>query len=505
MKKLLVLGILDGFGLSDNVDGNAVKAANTPFLDSLFKEYPNTILKASGEFVGLPAGQMGNSEVGHLNIGAGRVVYTGLSLINNSIENNTFNSNPAFLESINHANKNDSTIHVMGLLSPGGVHSLEEHLWHLLDLLKEKNVKNVTVHPFGDGRDVKPRSILPSLKKLISICDKYNFKIGTISGRLYSMDRDSRFDKTEESFEMLKGKANNTFSDPVQYINDQYAENLTDEFLKPAINSDPNVKFLKDNDSVIFFNFRPDRARQLSHLMVGSKIYQYQPNNPVKNIKLVSMMKYSGITNASVAFDSMKVENSIGEIISKNNLNQLRIAETQKYAHVTFFMDGGVDVQLKGQDRILIDSIKVDNFANAPQMSAEGITNKIIDALDEKDYQLVIMNYANPDMVGHTGDFNAAIESIEFLDTQLKRLKEKIDEKNGVLIITSDHGNAEIMKDEIGNPATKHTNSDVPFIFTDKNIKLKEGKLANISPTILDYLDIEIPKEMDEESLIING
>lgn len=498
MKKPVVLCVIDGLGLREEVQGNGFKQAKTPTFDDLFKNYPNSIIQASGEYVGLPKGQMGNSEVGHLNIGAGEIVYTGLSLIGKEIEDNKFKSNKYFKEVFDDVKKNNATLHLMGLLSPGGVHSLEEHLFLLIDAAHENDVKNVSVHVFGDGRDVAPKSILASMEKLEKQLAKYNYNLASISGRFYAMDRDKMFDRNEKAYQAILGKSEQKFTSGVDYINKQYKENITDEFFIPAIN--PNANFVKDGDSIIFFNFRPDRARQLTHLFIGSNIYDVKPSTSVKINKFVSMMKYEGL-DTIVAYSEMEVKNPIGKVISENGLKQLRLAETQKYAHVTFFMDGGVDIVYQNMDKKMIESLKIDSYADAPHMSAEGITDYLIE--NGKNYDLIIMNFANPDMVGHTGNLKSTIEAVSFLDSQIKRIKDWVEEIGGVLFITADHGNAEITEDEKGNPATKHTSSPVMLITTDKSIKLKDGKLANIAPTILDYMNIKKPSSMNEESLII--
>ncbi|WKX02350.1 2,3-bisphosphoglycerate-independent phosphoglycerate mutase [Candidatus Mycoplasma mahonii] len=500
MKKPVVLTIIDGLGFDSNKKANAFKLAKTPTLDDLLENYPNVKLKASGEQVGLPDGQIGNSEVGHLNIGAGQIVYTGLSLIAKTILDGTFMKNEAFLQSIKHVKEHGTTMHVMGLLSPGGVHSLEAHLFEILKLLHKQGITDVTLHAFTDGRDVDPRSVLASLTKVLPILKTYGYKLGSIQGRLYAMDRDADFTKTEQAFEALQGRATNSFTNVVDYINDQYNnKNLNDEFIDPAVNQDVDVKFLSDNDGIILFNFRPDRSRQLSHLFVGSQLYDVKANHPVKGLNLTIMMPYEGI-KAHVAFDSMKVQNTLGSVVSKAGFKQIRIAETQKYAHVTFFMDGGVDIQLSGASRILIPSLKISDFSKAPEMSAQGITDMLLPELSKVD--LVIMNYANPDMVGHTGVLSAAIAAVEFIDLQIKVVKAAIDKLDGTMFITADHGNVEIMADEKGNPVTKHTTSDVPFISTDQSLTLTNGSLANVAPTIIDYLGLEIPASMDHESLI---
>lgn len=498
MKKPVVLCVIDGLGLRDEVQGNGFKQAKTPTFDDLFKNYPNSIIQASGEYVGLPKGQMGNSEVGHLNIGAGEIVYTGLSLIGKEIEDNKFKSNKFFKEAFDDVKKNNATLHLMGLLSPGGVHSLEEHLFLLIDAAHENGVKNVSVHVFGDGRDVAPKSILSSMEKLEKQLAKYNYNLASISGRFYAMDRDKMFDRNEKAYQAILGKSDKTFTSGTEYVNKQYQENITDEFLVPAIN--PKANFVKDGDSIIFFNFRPDRARQLTHLFIGSNVYDAKPSTPVKINKFISMMKYEGL-DTIVAYSEMEVKNPIGKVISENGLKQLRLAETQKYAHVTFFMDGGVDIVYPNMDKKMIESLKIESYADAPHMSAKGITDYLIE--NGKNYDLVIMNFANPDMVGHTGNLKSTIEAVSFLDSQIKRIKDWVEEIGGVLFITADHGNAEITEDEKGNPATKHTSSPVMLITTDKSIKLKDGKLANIAPTILDYMNIKKPASMNEESLIV--
>ena len=386
----------------------------------------------------------------------------------------------------------------MGLLSPGGVHSLEEHLFLLIDAAHENGVKNVSVHVFGDGRDVAPKSILSSMEKLEKQLAKYNYNLASISGRFYAMDRDKMFDRNEKAYQAILGKSDKTFTSGTEYVNKQYQENITDEFLVPA--SNPKANFVKAGDSIIFFNFRPDRARQLTHLFIGSNVYDAKPSTPVKINKFISMMKYEGL-DTIVAYSEMEVKNPIGKVISENGLKQLRLAETQKYAHVTFFMDGGVDIVYPNMDKKMIESLKIESYADAPHMSAEGITDYLIE--NGKNYDLVIMNFADPDMVGHTGNLKSTIEAVSFLDSQIKRIKDWVEEIGGVLFITADHGNAEITEDEKGNPATKHTSSPVMLITTDKSIKLKDGKLANIAPTILDYMNIKKPASMNEESLIV--
>lgn len=497
MKKVVLI-IIDGLGLREETQGNGFKLAKTPEFDCLFKNYPNSVLQASGEFVGLPADQMGNSEVGHLNIGAGQIVYTGLSLINQAMKEKTFDKNEIFLDTFKDVKEKNSTLHLMGLLSPGGVHSLEDHLFKLINMAHSYGLKKVAVHAFGDGRDVAPKSILTSLEKLKNQCDKYGYEIASIGGRFYGMDRDKMFERVEKHYEALLGNSIEKYDDVIEYVKQQYEKGITDEFLVPAVNT--KGLFVKNNDSIIFFNFRPDRARQLSHLFIGSKLYDVKPEHPVHISKFVSMMKYEGI-NSLVAFSEMIIKEPIGKVLEQAGKSQLRLAETQKYAHVTYFMDGGNDIEFKNSKRIMVPSLKVESYADAPHMSAEGITDELL--ANCLNYDVTIMNYANPDMVGHTGNLKSTIEAVSFLDTQIERVVKFAKENNITVFITADHGNAEVTEDANGKPATKHTNNPVMFICTDKNIKLKDGKLANVAPTILDYIGLEKSKEMNEESLIV--
>ncbi|MGY5139514.1 2,3-bisphosphoglycerate-independent phosphoglycerate mutase [Mycoplasmopsis gallinarum] len=496
--KKVILVVIDGLGLREEIQGNAFKQAQTPFFDYLFANYPHSVLEASGEFVGLPKGQMGNSEVGHLNIGAGRIVYTGLSLINKAIENNTFNENKVFLETIEKVKNNQSTLHLIGLLSDGGVHSEEKHLFELMKLAHEKGLKNVAIHVIGDGRDVAPKSIINSINRLEKLCTKYGYQISSIGGRFYGMDRDKMFDRVQKHFDAMLHLNGNIFENATDYVNNQYLNNITDEFLIPAYN--PQSKAIKNNDSIIFFNFRPDRARQLSHLFLNSNLYEYKNLNPILINDFVSMMKYEGL-NTKIAFEEMKIDIPIGKVLESANKRQIRLAETQKYAHVTFFMDGGNDIEFNNSKRIMVPSLKVESYADAPQMSAKEIVDELIET--KANFDVVIMNFANPDMVGHTGNLKSTIQAIEILDKQIKRLWEWAENNDVTVFITADHGNAEITEDSAGNPATKHTDSPVMLITSDKTLKLKNGVLANVTPTVLDYLNITKPTEMDAESLIV--
>ena len=501
MKKKIILTIIDGLGIRKETQGNAYALAKHPTFDYLFSNCPHSILEASGKYVGLPEGQIGNSEVGHLNIGAGRIVYTGLSLINKQIEDKTFFKNEVLKKVMLDCKAKNTVLHLMGMLSNGGVHSHEDHLFALIEMAHELKLTKVSVHIFGDGRDVKPQSILPSIEKLESLVKKYGYTISSIAGRFYAMDRDQIFERNEQAFLCLLGKSKNKFDDLKKYVQDQYDQQIYDEFIIPAQNK--NGLFVKDNDSIIFFNFRPDRARQLSHLFIGSNdLYSYQSLNKVKINKFVSFMNYEKIPSL-VAFKEMEIINPIGKVLEQNNLKQLRLAETQKYAHVTFFMDGGKEEDYKGQKRILVDSIKAASFADCPQMSAKEITDELLSNI--KNFDFVIMNYANPDMVGHTGNLKATIQAIEFLDKQFKRILDYVSQnkENVNWFITADHGNAEIVEDQNGKPVTKHTTSPVMLISYDNSIKLQNGILADVAPTVLDYANIKKPKEMTGKSLII--
>lgn len=495
----ILLAVLDGFGFSKNAKGNAILNAKTPFVDSMIKTYDHTYIEASGEFVGLPEGQIGNSEVGHLTIGAGRIVYTGLSLINQDIKTKKFDKNKTLLEAIDYAKKNKSNIHVMGLLSPGGVHSNESHIFEMIRIISENGLKPI-IHVFGDGRDVAPQSIIPSIERLNDNLKKYGGNIATIAGRFYAMDRDKRWERTKQSYDSMLGYCDNYFDDAIEYVNKQYSENIFDEFLVPARKNDDSLK-IKDNDVVIHANFRPDRARQISHLFCGSTVYDEKNDHPLKNIYFATMMTYEGITPTSILFPTVVVKNTFGEVIAENNLTQLRIAETEKYAHVTFFFDGGVEIDLKNETKLLIPSPKVKTYDEVPEMSAEKITDKLLENLDK--FDVIILNFANADMVGHTGKYNEAVKAIETLDTQLQRIDEKIRQLGGTMFITADHGNAEEMIDENNNPVTKHTTNPVIFISNNKDIKFeKKGSLGNVAPTILDFMRIKIPADMDMKSIL---
>ncbi|MGL4768864.1 MAG: 2,3-bisphosphoglycerate-independent phosphoglycerate mutase [Mycoplasmoidaceae bacterium] len=498
--KKILLTILDGFGISEIKKGNAIKLANTPNLDLLMSgEYPFIKLKASGKSVGLPHRQIGNSEVGHLNIGAGRIVYTGLSKINNAIMNNEFKDLDAFKKLCKHANKYNKCVHIMGLLSPGGVHSHEKHIHEIIKLVSENGLKPI-LHIFGDGRDVSPKSISKSIVKIKEILKKYNGLIATISGRFYAMDRDKRWERVLLAYDNMIGKGNAKFNDILNYIEEQYNKDINDEFIEPAYKDKDDL--LKNNDAILFANFRPDRARELCHLIYGSNYYDYELKGRLSNIFLATMTKYEGIEPSAILFPPDDIVMTFGEVINKAGLSQLRIAETEKYAHVTFFFDGGKELSYSNSKRILVDSPKVKTYDLTPSMSALEICNQLAPLIPN--YDVIILNFANPDMVGHTGNFDKTVEAIEVIDTLIGRLKLVMETNNGTMFITADHGNAEYMIDAKNNIVTAHSTNDVPFISTEKEIEFmkKKGSLSNIAPTILDFMGLSIPSEMTSSSLL---
>ena len=502
-KRPVVLCILDGYGLTERIDGNAVKLANTPNLDDLMAMYPTTTLKACGNAVGLPEGQMGNSEVGHLNIGAGRIVYQSLTLINKAVEDGTFFENECFLKAIQHAKDNNSKLHIWGLLSNGGVHSSNEHIYALLKLAKNHGLEKVYVHAFLDGRDVAPDSGADFIQELQDKMNEIGVgQIATISGRYYAMDRDKRMDRIELAYNALIAKSGETYSDPVQYVKDSYTKEVYDEFVIPGYNPETNGG-VSDDDAIIFANFRPDRAIQMSNVFTADVYDDFKPADKPKNIYFVCMMRYADTVNGDIAFHSVNLNNTLGDYLSSQGLKQLRIAETEKYAHVTFFMDGGVDKEIEGATRVLINSPKVATYDLQPEMSAYEVKDALIAELDKDLYDVVIVNFANCDMVGHTGIIPAAIKAVSVVDECVGAVYDKVLELGGTMLITADHGNSEMLLDEDNNPFTAHTTNEVPLILTNSHLELKEdGKLGDLAPTILQLLGLEIPAEMDGESLI---
>ena len=503
---LTMLMILDGFGIRESKVGNAVKLANTPNIDKLMKICPTSIIHTSGLQVGLPEGQMGNSEVGHTNIGAGRIVYQELTRITKSIEDGDFFSIPEFVSAIENCKKHGSKLHILGLLSDGGVHSHIRHLYGLLELAKRKDFEDVYVHCFMDGRDTPPASGESYIVKLEEkMREKGVGKIATISGRFYSMDRDKRWQRVQKAYDALVNGEGNKATSAVSAIESSYQKEVFDEFVEPTIiySGDKPVAKIEKNDSVIFFNFRPDRARELTRTLVDPEFNEFETKN--LDLYYVTFTQYDAtLPNVNIAFKPEKLVNTFGEYISKNGLTQLRIAETEKYAHVTFFFNGGEEKQYPGEDRILVPSPKVETYDMQPEMSAEEVTVKVVEAIKSGKYNSIILNYANPDMVGHTGSLEAAIKAIEKIDGCVQRVVDAVKEQNGVLLITADHGNAEQMIDEAtGEPHTAHTTNPVPLILVGKdNVRLKEGRLADLAPTMLEIMGLEKPQEMTGESLI---
>ena len=500
-----ILCILDGFGLSDNKNKNAIYAANTKTIDFLFDKYKMVYGNASGKFVGLPDMQMGNSEVGHLNIGAGRIVYQDLTKITKAIDDGDFFENTELLKAMDNCKKNNSNLHIMGLLSDGGVHSHITHLYAIIDMAKREKIKNIYIHCFMDGRDTEPDSGINFIKDLQKKINSENYGvIATISGRYYAMDRDKNYDRVKLAYEVMTNNSDADDLDVVDFMNNNYKQKIYDEFIKPTvIKKNSNIK---DNDSIIFYNFRPDRARQITRCFVDDE-FNFFDRKKIKNLCFVCFTNYDdSIKNVTIAFKKEDIKNTIGEVISNNGLNQIRIAETEKYAHVTFFLNGGREIPYKNEDRVLIPSPKdVPTYDLKPEMSAYLVLDEVIKAMDSKKYDFLVVNFANPDMVGHTGNFNAAVKAIETVDKCLNRIYDKLLEINAEMFLCADHGNAEKMIDENGNKWTAHTNNRVPFLFINKrNLKLREGgSLCDIAPTILDIMNIEKPKEMLGESLII--
>ena len=503
MKRPLVLCILDGFAFSDREKGNAIKAAKTPNLDRIFREYPTTTLGASGMDVGLPEGQMGNSEVGHTNIGAGRIVYQELTRITKSIQDGDFFENQALKQAIIHASESGKAVHIMGLMSDGGVHSHIEHCFALIDMCAQLKVQNVYVHAFMDGRDVSPTSNAEYISRLLGHMEKAGVgKLATVSGRYYAMDRDNRWDRIEKAYDaMVLGKAD-IAADPVSKIKDFYSQGITDEFIPPFITDKDGM--IDDGDSVIFFNFRPDRARQITRSLVDGKFDGFVRKKELSGLDYVCFTQYdASMPNVQVAFKPQSLANTFGEYIAEKEFSQLRIAETEKYAHVTFFFNGGVEAAYEYEDRVLIPSPKVSTYDLRPQMSAVQVTDELLKRIDSGKYDVIILNYANCDMVGHTGVFDAAVKAVETVDDCVGRLYDKIIQENGVLIITADHGNADRMIADDGSAFTAHTTNPVPFCIVNYPCSLRSGGiLADIAPTMLKIMDVKQPSEMTGKSLI---
>ena len=494
--------IMDGFGLRQETEGNAVAAAATPRLEQFFQEFAHTELSASGLDVGLPAGQMGNSEVGHTNIGAGRVVFQDLPRISKAIDDGSFFENPAYVRAMDACREHDSSLHLMGLLSDGGVHSHLEHLFALMKMARDRGLEKVYIHAFLDGRDVSPTSGADFVARTVEKCRELGVgKIATVMGRFYAMDRDKRWDRVEAAYDaMVYGEGAAINPVPVAAVKNAYANGVTDEFVEPVI-CDPDGT-ISDHDSVIFFNFRPDRAREITRAFVDPDFNgftrQYFP------VTFVCTTEYDAtMPNVEVAYPRLSVRNGLGEYLSSMGLTQLRIAETEKYAHVTFFFSGGVETQFPGEDRVLVPSPKVATYDLQPEMSADEVADKCVERIESGAYDVIILNFANCDMVGHTGVFDAAVRAVETVDTCVGRVVDATMKMGGIAMITADHGNAEVMTQPDGSPMTAHTTNPVPFILCGAGTELRKGRLADIAPTILDVMGLAVPEEMDGQTLIV--
>ena len=509
-KKPVVLMILDGYGLNSSTKGNGVALAKTPVMDKLMTEYPYVKGYASGLAVGLPDGQMGNSEVGHLNMGAGRIVYQELTRITKSIEDGDFFENTELLGAIENCKKNNSDLHLYGLLSDGGVHSHITHVFALLELAKRNGIKNVYVHCFMDGRDTAPDSGKDFIAKLYDKMEELGVgEIASVTGRYYAMDRDNRWDRVEKAYRALTLGEGNQAACGKCAIKASYEAGKTDEFVEPTVITKDGkpVGVIKDKDSVICFNFRPDRAREITRCFCDDEFTGFDRGSR-KDVYYVCFTDYDvTIPNKYVAFKKEKITNTFGEFLAANNMTQARIAETEKYAHVTFFFNGGIEEPNKGEDRILVKSPKVATYDLQPEMSALEVCDKLCEAIRSDKYDVIIINFANPDMVGHTGVIDAVIKAIETVDACVGRAVEAVKEKDGVMFICADHGNAEVLVDEnTGEPYTAHTTNPVPFILVnyDNEYTLKEnGKLCDIVPTLIDIMGMEKPAEMTGQSLLI--
>jgi 2,3-bisphosphoglycerate-independent phosphoglycerate mutase len=515
-----MLIIMDGCGASDNTYGNAIAAANTPALDGLFAAHPHTLISASGLAVGLPEGQMGNSEVGHLNIGAGRTVYQSLTRITKAIADGDFFGNSELVATMDRAKETGKSLHLMGLIGPGGVHSHEDHIVALLEMAKRRGLTEVYVHAWLDGRDTPPRSAQGYLKQLEASIQNIGIgRIATISGRYYAMDRDNRWERVEEAYDAITLSAVYHAQNSAAAIKDAYDRDENDEFVKPTnihpVGGEPVT--IRTGDSVIFYNFRPDRARELTRALTEpdfkyetnaeGKVLGFDRKVEPKDLYFVTMTEYdASLGHVHIAFPPESIKNTLGEYLASLGLKQLRIAETEKYAHVTFFFNGGVETPNKGEDRILIPSPKVATYDLQPEMSAYAVADAVIEQIDAKKYDVIILNFANMDMVGHTGIMDAAIKAVEAVDENVGRIVTAIDNAGGQLLITADHGNSELMLTEDGKPVTAHSLNPVPLIFVradDSEWTFKDGgALSDIAPTLLALMDTQVPAEMTGTSLL---
>lgn len=506
----LVLLILDGFGYSDSQEHNAIHNANSPTWDALVKDRANTLIATSGMAVGLPEGQMGNSEVGHMTLGAGRVVYQNYTRINKAIADGDFFTNPVYTQAVDKAVANEGAVHIMGLLSPGGVHSHEAHLNAAIEMAAQRGAKKVYLHAFLDGRDVPPRSAQPSLQQTDSLLHEKGLgRIASISGRFFGMDRDNRWDRVQQAYDLMTlGKADYRYADPISALEAAYARDEDDEFVKASVIAaeGEEAATINDGDCLLFMNFRPDRARQISRAFVDDGFDGFEREQRPALADFVMTTEYAADIPASCAFPPQNLVNSFGEIMAKQGKQQLRIAETEKYAHVTFFFSGGQEELFDGECRELIPSPDVETYDQKPEMSAPEVTEKLTAAIESGKYDVIICNYANCDQVGHTGDYNAAIKAVEVVDSCLAEIFASIDKAGGEVLVTADHGNVETMFDEIsGQKHTQHTTLPVPFVYYGpRDIRLEEGgSLADVAPTMLTLMGIEQPAEMDGKNLAI--
>ena len=504
MKTPTILIIMDGFGLRTSDQGNAVHAANTPVLDKLFSENPCSHLSASGLDVGLPEGQMGNSEVGHTNIGAGRVVFQDLPKISKAISDGDFFENPAYLKAMTAARDAGKAVHIMGLLSDGGVHSHIEHMKAAVKMASELGCDPVYVHCFLDGRDVPPTSGKGYVEEMQQVCQQYGAAIATVAGRYYAMDRDTNWDRVEKAYAaMVYGESAEFNPDPVDAVQKSYDAGVTDEFVIPVVCA--KDAHIGKGDACIFMNFRPDRAREITRTLVDPDFNGFKRKNGYFPVHFVCTTSYDAtMPNVEVAFPKETLHNIFGEYISQNGLTQLRIAETEKYAHVTFFFNGGVEQTFPGEDRCLVASPKVATYDLKPEMSAYEVCDKCVERIKSGKYDVIILNFANCDMVGHTGVFEAAVKAVETVDTCVGRVVQATADMGGIALITADHGNAEqMLQDDGKSPFTAHTTNLVPFCIVGADVKLKDGRLADIAPTMLDLMGLEKPAEMSGNSLIL--
>lgn len=515
MYKPVVLVVLDGWGLSENPNGNAIAKAKLPTIDKLEKFYPQFGLQASGISVGLPWGEPGNSEVGHITLGTGKVIYQSLPRITMSIQNGDFFKNPAFLKAIENAKKNDSALHIMGLVGKGGIHSSTDHLYALLELVKNSGLKKLFIHVFTDGRDSAPTSGVDSIKELEKKIEEYGVgRIASISGRYFAMDRNNNWDRIEKAYNAIVCGNGEQISDPIDYLQKSYEKEIFDEYIEPAVmteNGKPVGK-VSDGDSMIFFNYREDRARQLTKAFVLPSFSKFKKEQ-LKNIVFVTMIQYEDSLPTDVAYEPIEIKNSLGEIISQQKIAQLRIAETEKFAHVTYFFNGGNEEPFPKEDRIIIPSKAVSVFSEAPEMSAKEITDKVCEMIQKDKYGFVLINYANADIVGHTGNEKATISAVETIDKCLEKLIPTVIKQGGCLLITADHGNAEeLVNLKNGEIDTEHSSNPVPLWFVapdnhcdavGKCYTLKvAGLLSDVAPTVLDIIGIKKPTDMTGESLM---